>query len=135
MAYNDYDDDYDYDYGGHTGDPNLDREYDRQFSSEFIPDAIKRFLTYFRDMINEGNTFEVANLYENSWPKLSDDYFKTSSWPEAHEIAPFVQDDNLFLILYKELYFRHIYARISGGQRLSRDLILTSITAVCLILS
>merc|ERR1719495_3150117 len=36
-------------------------------------------------MINEGNTFEVANLYDNSWPKLSDDYFKTSSWPEAHE--------------------------------------------------
>merc|ERR1711962_496694 len=71
-------------------------------------------------MINEGNTFEVANLYENSWPKLSDDYFKTSSWPEAHEIAPFVQDDNLFLILYKELYFRHIYARISGGPRIEQ---------------
>merc|ERR1711962_1519057 len=71
-------------------------------------------------MINEGNTFEVANLYENSWPKLSDDYFKTSSWPEAHEIAPFVQDDNLFLILYKELYFRHIYARISGGPKIEQ---------------
>jgi len=121
MAYNDYDDDYDYDYGGgHTGDPNLDREYDRQFSSEFIPDQVKRFLTYFRDMINEGNTFEVANLYENSWPKLSDEYFKTSSWPEAHEIAPFVQEDSLFLILYKELYFRHIYARISGGPKIEQ---------------
>merc|ERR1719187_2056980 len=71
-------------------------------------------------MINEGNTFEVANLYENSWPKLSDDYFKTSSWPEAHEIAPFVQEDNLFLILYKELYFRHIYARISGGPKIEQ---------------
>jgi len=121
MAYNDYDDDYDYDYGaGHTGDPILDREYDRQFSTEFIPDAIKRFLSYFRDMINEGNTFEVANLYENSWPKLSEEYFKSSSWPEAHEIAPFVQDDNLFLILYKELYFRHIYSRISGGPKIEQ---------------
>ena len=64
--------------------------------------------SYFRDMINEGNTFEVANLYENSWPKLSEEYFKSSSWPDADEIAPFVQDDNIFLILYKELYFRHI---------------------------
>ena len=71
--------------------------------------------SYFRDMINEGNTFEVANLYENSWPKLSEEYFKSSSWPDADEIAPFVQDDNIFLILYKELYFRHIYARVTHG--------------------
>ena len=110
---------YDYDdYGGpgHTGDPVLDREYhDRQYSADYVPDAIKRFLGYFRDMINEGNTFEVANLYENSWPKLSEEYFKSNPWPEADEIAPYVQEDNLFLILYKELYFRHIYARISGG--------------------
>jgi len=119
MYNNDYDNYYDdEDYGGpgHTGDPMLDREYDRQFSDrDFVPDAIKRFLSYFRDMINEGNTFEVANLYENSWPKLSEEYFKSSSWPDADEIAPFVQDDNIFLILYKELYFRHIYARVTHG--------------------
>lgn len=119
MYNNDYDNYYDdEDYGGpgHTGDPMLDREYDRQFSDrDFVPDAIKRFLSYFRDMINEGNTFEVANLYENSWPKLSEEYFKSSSWPDADEIAPFVQDDNIFLILYKELYFRHIYARVNNG--------------------
>ena len=98
----------------------LDREYANQQTAEFVPDAIKRFLSYFRDMINEGNTFEVANLYENSWPKLSEEYFKTSSWPEASEIASFVQDDNLFLILYKELYFRHIYARIPGGPKIEQ---------------
>ena len=114
---------YDYDGyggGGHTGDPMLDREHDRQFQSEFVPDAIKRFLTYFRDMINEGNTFEVANLYENSWPKLTEEYFKTTPWPDAEEIAPFVHDDSLFLILYKELYYRHIYARISGGPKIEQ---------------
>ena len=98
----------------------LDREHDRQFQSEFVPDAIKRFLTYFRDMINEGNTFEVANLYENSWPKLTEEYFKTTPWPDADEIAPFVHDDSLFLILYKELYYRHIYARISGGPKIEQ---------------
>jgi len=124
MSFNDYDD-YDYDeYGGAahtaTGDPMLDREYDRQHSADFVPDAIKNFLRYFRDMINEGNTFEVANLYENSWPKLSEDFFKSSSWPEADEIAPFVQDDHHFIILYKELYYRHIYARINGGPKIEQ---------------
>merc|ERR1711899_228918 len=71
-------------------------------------------------MINEGNTFEVANLYENSWPKLSEEYFKSTSWPEADEISELVQHDNLFLILYKELYYRHIYARINGGPSINQ---------------
>merc|ERR1712117_769854 len=36
-------------------------------------------------------------------------------WPEAEDIAPYVADDPIFLNLYKELYFRHIYARVQGG--------------------
>ncbi len=87
---------------------------------DYVPDAIKRFLSYFRDMVHERNGFEVANLYENSWPKLTEEYFKTVPWPEADEIAPYVQDDQLFLVLYKELYFRHIYARVQGGPSIDQ---------------
>ncbi len=47
----------------------LDREYEKQYGganfNEYIPEPVKKFLTYFRDMINEGNIFEVTNLYEN----------------------------------------------------------------------
>ena len=111
----------DYDYG-HTGDPALDREFERQYSgnASFIPDPIKKFLSYFRDMIKEGNGYEVANLYENTFPKLTEEYFKSSPWPEAEEVAPIVQEDQLFLILYKELYYRHIYARVQGGPTIEQ---------------
>ena len=70
MSYSD-DDYYDDEYGyGHTGDPNLDRlEY-------ALPEQVKKFLQYFQDMIKEGNVFEVNNLYENIFPKLTDQYFK-----------------------------------------------------------
>ena len=68
-------------------------------------------------MIKEGNVYEVNNLYENSFPKLTDQYFKTSPWPEAEDIAPYVSDDPIFLNLYRELYFRHIY--VSREARLS----------------
>jgi translation initiation factor 3 subunit L len=34
-----------------------------------------------------------------------------SSWPEPEDILPYVTDDGFFLNLYKELYYRHIYAR------------------------
>ena len=94
---------------GHTGDPVQDRlDY-------AVPDQVKKFLQYFQDMIKEGNVYEVNNLYENSFPKLTDQYFKSSPWPEADDIAPYVNDDPIFLNLYRELYFRHIYARVQGG--------------------
>lgn len=111
----------DYDYG-HTGDPNLDREFERQYSSgvTYINDQVAKFLSYFRDMIKEGKGYEVADLYENTWPKLTEEFFKSSPWPEAEEVAPIVQEDQLFLILYKELYYRHIYARVPGGPNLEQ---------------
>jgi hypothetical protein len=47
FQYDDYDD------HGASGDPNLDREYERQYSgsNSFIPDPVRKFLSYFRDMI------------------------------------------------------------------------------------
>lgn len=76
---------------------------------------MKKFLVFFRQCLHEGNAFEVANLYENTFPKLTEQYFKQSSWPEAEVVAPLVDNDMLFLILYRELYYRHIYARVQGG--------------------
>ena len=106
------DDDYyedEYSGYGHTGDPVQDRlDY-------AVPDQVKKFLQYFQDMIKEGNVYEVNNLYENSFPKLTEQYFKSSPWPEAEEVAPYVNDDPIFLNLYRELYYRHIYARVQGG--------------------
>lgn len=49
------------------------------------------------------------------FPKLTEQYFDKKPWPEESDIAALVDNDPVFLILYKELYFRHIYARIPGG--------------------
>ena len=70
--------DYEYDDGEFPDQNDFDRQQNSEFS--FVPEAIKKFLSYFRDMINEGNGFEVANLYENTFPKLTEDYFKSSPW-------------------------------------------------------
>ena len=47
-------------------------------------------------------------------------------WQDAEEIAPFVQEDQLFLILYKELYYRHIYARVTGGPTIEQRCVAAS---------
>ncbi len=45
--------------------------------------------------------------------RLTEKFFQKVPWPEADTIAPIVNNDSHFLILYRELYFRHIYARLT----------------------
>ncbi|PZC84338.1 eukaryotic translation initiation factor 3 subunit L isoform X2 [Helicoverpa armigera] len=104
------------DYEPHTGDPQYDLEFDRS-SFYKMPDMVKKFLVYFRNMINEGVTYEILNLYENTFPKLTEQYFENTPWPDENEVAPVVDNDHVFMILYKELYYRDIYARVPGGPK------------------
>uniref|UniRef100_A0A8W8MD78 Eukaryotic translation initiation factor 3 subunit L n=1 Tax=Magallana gigas TaxID=29159 RepID=A0A8W8MD78_MAGGI len=109
-------------YEMHTGDPRQDIEFERQYqqSTYIVPDIIKSFLTYFQKSITEQNVYEIQNAYENGFNKLTERFFKTSPWPEAEVVAPIVQNDHLFLILYKELFYRHIYARVQNGPTLEQ---------------
>lgn len=111
---------YVYDYDGHTGDPHLDMEYERNFIVSKIPDQVKKFIPYFRNVINEGVLFEIQNLYENTFPKLSEQYFEKRAWPSEEEVSALIEKDEVFMVLYKELYYRHIYARIPGGPSLDQ---------------
>ncbi|XP_035981824.1 eukaryotic translation initiation factor 3 subunit L [Fundulus heteroclitus] len=132
-----------YDYDLHTGDPKADLAYERQYEQQtyhVIPEVIKNFLQYFHKTISdlidqkvyelqssrvssesiEQKIYEIQDVYENSWNKLTERFFKTSPWPEAEGIASLVGNDAVFLILYKELYYRHIYAKVSGGPTLEQ---------------
>lgn len=78
-------------------------------------------MVYFRNVINEGSIEEIQQLYENTFPKLSETHFEKRAWPNEDELASIVEDDDsAFLILYKELYFRHIHAKIQGGPSLDQ---------------
>merc|ERR1719422_1656206 len=118
---------YGYHYGndydkGHTGDPRQDMEYERHYGGQsyIVPEVIKNFLLYFQQCIKDQNLPEIQNQYENGFNKLTDRFFKTSAWPSAKVIAPIVGNDERFLILYNELYFRHVYARVASGPSLDQ---------------
>lgn len=76
----------------------------------YIPDIVKQFITHFYNQVMEKNMEEILKLYENDFRRLSERWFTEFPWPEAERIAQFVNNEEFFLILYKELYFRHIYA-------------------------
>ena len=68
------------------------------------------------------NLAEITAAYENGWNKLTEQFYTKQEWPEAETIAPLVGEgrffaptkagkltliaDPVFLILYRELYYR-----------------------------
>lgn len=74
-----------------------------------IPDVIKNFIVYFHRLLNDKNLYDLHNIYENSFPKLTDRFFKNSPWPSVAVVAPLVDNDSVFLMLYRELFFRHLH--------------------------
>ncbi|XP_065208798.1 eukaryotic translation initiation factor 3 subunit L [Planococcus citri] len=85
-----------------------------------IPEQIKQFIQYFHLAIKEKRMYEIQDLYENTFPKLSEEYFDRTPWPDENSISHLVEGDRTFLVLYKELYFRHLHARLSSSVTLQQ---------------
>jgi hypothetical protein len=49
----------------------------------------------------ERNIPEIESMYEGSFPKLSDRYFKQGPWPPVDAISDLVDQDHVFCLLYK----------------------------------
>ncbi|CAI2188844.1 2773_t:CDS:10 [Funneliformis geosporum] len=84
----------------------------QQYAQE-IPEVVKNFIIYFHRNILENNVYELHGIYENSFNRLTEKFYAKTPWPEADYIAPMVNDDQVFLTLYRELYYRHIYSKLS----------------------
>jgi translation initiation factor 3 subunit L len=81
-------------------------------TATYVPDVVKTFVVYLYRHIREKNVYEIHQMYEGSFQKLSDRLFKQSSWPHVDMIAAYVENDHVFCLLYKEMWFRHVYARL-----------------------
>lgn len=78
----------------------------------FVPELVKQFVSYLSRHIRERKVYDIQSMYENSFNKITEKYYKQSIWPPAESISYLVNDDHLFLILYKELTYRHIYSKM-----------------------
>jgi len=83
-------------------------------SSYTMPEEVQNFLLFLYKSIQEKKVHEIQNLYENGFVQLTESYFKEMNWPDEHEVAPLFTGrpmSNEFMVLYKELYYRHVYAK------------------------
>ena len=64
----------------------------------------------------ERNIREIFSMYDVSFAKLSERFFKTTSWPPVHMIADLVDGDHVFCLLYKASHMSHTAAFTAVGN-------------------
>lgn len=80
----------------------------------YIPEHVKNFILYLRRHIKDGNVPGILSMYETMWPQLTDKYYSKDPWPAPDDIKALIgEPDDLFMVLYKELYYRHIHTRLA----------------------
>jgi len=82
--------------------------------SDPINPTIKNFIFYFHQQIKNRSIDSIRTIYETDWGRMSEKYYKSTPWPQASAISSLVNNDEVFLILYKEMAYRHIHTRISN---------------------
>ncbi|TMS34514.1 hypothetical protein L596_002092 [Steinernema carpocapsae] len=90
------------------------------YADEELPNEVVQYLLYFKRMLEENNVPQIQGLYEHGFPDLTERFFTDKMWPDENVVENIVGSDNkLFIILYKELYFRDLYSRASRGPHLA----------------
>ena len=72
----------------------------RAAADDVVPDGAKSFVKALQRSLRaggarkdgKGGRGELASLYDEQFHKLTERYFKASSWPAAEQMAPFVED-------------------------------------------
>jgi len=77
-----------------------------------LSDVVKNFIIFFHKQVTERNLKEIQQIYDEKFNKLTEEYFMKEPWPNAEIVTSLVQGDILFMTLYKELYYRHIYSKL-----------------------
>ncbi|XP_078428998.1 RNA polymerase I-associated factor PAF67 [Wolffia australiana] len=100
--------------------PASSQSSDLVYDPNFVPDSVKTFIVHMYRHIRERNVYEIHQMYEGSFQRLSERMFRDTPWPSVEAVAPYVDNDHVFCLLYKEMWFRHIYARLTptAQQRL-----------------
>jgi len=102
-----------YQYSYSYDDDDMEEDYiTTDMTNYMLPDKVRNFIVLFHTHVSERNLPEIQKVYDETFNKMTEDFFMKEPWPTADSISMLVNNDILFLTLYKELYFRHIYSKL-----------------------
>uniref|UniRef100_A0A6U0IDY6 Eukaryotic translation initiation factor 3 subunit L n=1 Tax=Sexangularia sp. CB-2014 TaxID=1486929 RepID=A0A6U0IDY6_9EUKA len=79
-------------------------------TQHYLPDVVKQFITFFYENVKAKKAEQLRDIYHTQFGKVTDRFYRASSWPPPAAIAPLVKADFVFLNLYRDLTFRHALA-------------------------
>ncbi|KIK62547.1 hypothetical protein GYMLUDRAFT_42013 [Collybiopsis luxurians FD-317 M1] len=84
-----------------------------------VPDVVKSFIVSFQQAILNRDLPSITMFYTTTFPKLTERFYSRTEWPEPEIIAPLLNSNeatedqiHIFLVLYRDLYYRHVYSRL-----------------------
>ncbi|CAI5729728.1 unnamed protein product [Peronospora farinosa] len=81
-----------------------------------LPETVKSWFSHMYKHLMSGNVLDMARLYDREFHNLTNNYFKQTSWPEPSAVKSLVDNNPTFLLLYKQIYFRHLFSRMQPGM-------------------
>lgn len=81
-----------------------------------LPETVKSWFSHMYTHLISGNVTEMTRLYDREFHSLTNNYFKQASWPEPSAVESLVDQDPTFLLLYRQIYFRHLFSRLQPGM-------------------
>jgi len=88
---------------------------------ESIPEPVDTFLGNLEKCFETRNVPELKKLYEDDFNKLTEKHYnKSNKWPSVEGVQLALNRDpkdegDIVIVFYKELYYRHIYAKMQPG--------------------
>eukprot|EP00056_Hartaetosiga_gracilis_P000307 m.37738 g.37738 ORF g.37738 m.37738 type:complete len:582 (-) comp10150_c0_seq1:67-1812(-) len=96
-----------------------DVELGNEDLKEIFPDTISKYLSKFASAITKEDTDDIKACYSQYWRRYSNMYYKDKPWPEPHYVYR-LTNNNIFVKLYTELYFRHLHERMASQLTLTQ---------------
>ena len=56
-----------------------------------------QFVIKLNQALSAGNTSEVSQLYDRTWPALSNEFYKAEEWPRAEVLSSLVRNGSSHL--------------------------------------
>jgi translation initiation factor 3 subunit L len=84
------------------------------YDEHHIHNDVKSFIKKLGKNLRAKDVDELQNLYEKEFMVLTDRFYKASKWPTPDSVSPSVDGDRNSLVLYKDLYYRHIYNKLES---------------------
>ena len=95
-------------------------------SSSSVPDEVEKFLIFFRMHLQERNVGQLQSIYDVSFPKLTERYYKNSNWPPGFSFS-FFSFSIFFLFSYSLFFFLiSFFKTLTQTHHLSFSLISSS---------